>query len=228
LTYFHSPHDFDYTVEHYTWQKPVTTVHNIIIGELYLDTHGDLNVQCTSTGARCALTLSKRGWRGGGAFRVDGVVTLPDLDEPLLRVSGAWDAELHADSPTGSTVPLWTRAPVSDLPLSYDMTLFATGLNDPRPIEAWPVLPTDARRRPDARALENGLGDAAAAEKERVERKQRASREARFREHGVPSKKGKDPWVPIWFVLSEGEWVLNMAGERIAKPLPPDRCPDIF
>lgn len=44
------------------------------------------------------------------------------------------------------------------------------------------VAPTDSRRRPDQRLMENGLWDEANAEKQRLEEKQRTTRRERERE----------------------------------------------
>ena len=52
------------------------------------------------------------------------------------------------------------------------------------------LCPTDSRLRPDIRKLEHGDQDGAAAEKNRLEEKQRDSRKAR------KQKKNTQEWVP--------------------------------
>lgn len=55
---------------------------------------------------------------------------------------------------------------------------------------------TDCRLRPDMRRLEAGDLDGAAAEKNRLEEKQREARKYR--------KKHKDGWEPLWFKMGKG------------------------
>lgn len=52
------------------------------------------------------------------------------------------------------------------------------------------ICPSDSRRRPDVRALEEGQLDLAAAEKERLENKQRDYRKP------FKSKKEQEWWTP--------------------------------
>lgn len=40
---------------HYTWHKVTTTVHNIIVGKLWVDNHGDMTINNHTTGDRCLL-----------------------------------------------------------------------------------------------------------------------------------------------------------------------------
>ena len=52
------------------------------------------------------------------------------------------------------------------------------------------VAPTDSRRRPDQRLMEEGLWDKANAEKVRLEEKQRAARRLREQEIEKAAKEG--------------------------------------
>lgn len=40
---------------HYTWHKVMTTVHNIIVGQLWVDNHGETNIINHTTGDQCHL-----------------------------------------------------------------------------------------------------------------------------------------------------------------------------
>lgn len=40
---------------HITWRKVTTTVHNIIVGRLWIDNHGDMNIVNQTTGDQCHL-----------------------------------------------------------------------------------------------------------------------------------------------------------------------------
>lgn len=60
----------------------------------------------------------------------------------------------------------------------YYFTALALTLNEPEE----GVAPTDSRRRPDQRLMEEGRWDEANAEKQRLEEKQRTARRERERE----------------------------------------------
>jgi len=40
---------------HYTWRKVATTVHNIIVGRLWVDNHGEMDITNHKTGDICHL-----------------------------------------------------------------------------------------------------------------------------------------------------------------------------
>lgn len=40
---------------HYTWRKVSTTVHNMIVGKLWLDNHGEMEIVNHKTGDKCCL-----------------------------------------------------------------------------------------------------------------------------------------------------------------------------
>ena len=43
------------TGNHYTWRKVSTTVHNMIVGKLWLDNHGEMEIVNHHTGDKCCL-----------------------------------------------------------------------------------------------------------------------------------------------------------------------------
>lgn len=76
-------------------------------------------------------------------------------------------------------------------PAPFNLTPFAVTLNAlPERLKEW-IAPTDTRFRPDQRAMEEGLYDEAATEKNRVEVKQRAARRER--------EKSGEPYNPRYF-----------------------------
>jgi len=40
---------------HYTWRKVTTTAHNIIVGRLWVDNHGEMDIKNHKTGEVCHL-----------------------------------------------------------------------------------------------------------------------------------------------------------------------------
>lgn len=47
--------EFESSGNHYTWKKVTTTVHNIIVGKLWVDHHGDMTIVNHTTGDKCHL-----------------------------------------------------------------------------------------------------------------------------------------------------------------------------
>lgn len=43
---------------HYTWRKVNTTVHNIIVGKLWVDNHGEMDITNHKSGDKCHLKYS--------------------------------------------------------------------------------------------------------------------------------------------------------------------------
>ena len=50
--------EFPKTGHHYTWRKVTTTVHNIIVGKLWVDNHGEMDITNHKTGDNCHLKYS--------------------------------------------------------------------------------------------------------------------------------------------------------------------------
>lgn len=40
---------------HYTWRKVTTTIHNIIVGKLWVDNHGEMEITNHKNGDKCHL-----------------------------------------------------------------------------------------------------------------------------------------------------------------------------
>ena len=49
---------FDKSGGHYTWRKVSTTVHNIIVGKLWVDNHGEMDIKNHTNGDVCHLKYS--------------------------------------------------------------------------------------------------------------------------------------------------------------------------
>uniref|UniRef100_A0A8C6NH27 Oxysterol-binding protein n=1 Tax=Nothobranchius furzeri TaxID=105023 RepID=A0A8C6NH27_NOTFU len=251
---------------HYTWKKVTTTVHNIIVGKLWIDQSGEIDVVNHTTGDRCHLKFAPYSYFSRDiARKVTGVVMDKDGKAHYV-LSGTWDEKMEfsrvMQSSRGGengtegkqkTVyqtlkarELWKRNPLPDGAESmYFFTALALTLNEPEE----GVAPTDSRRRPDQRLMEDGRWDEANSEKQRLEEKQRSARREREREaasqrastvdedsFGDPSLKSvpHDNYKSRWFDRCEDQ----ITGEQIhiynggyweAKELGSwEGCPDIF
>ncbi|XP_013167401.1 PREDICTED: oxysterol-binding protein 1 [Papilio xuthus] len=197
----------------YTWRKVTTTVHNIIVGKLWMDHHGDMDI-AGEAGAAAGYVAHLK-YHAYGYFskdtqrKVTGVIKDPQ-GVPRYVLQGHWDSRVEvapvtsasADNTvckTGKFVLAWDRIPAPpDSEKWYNYTLLAAQLNEPEE----GVAPTDSRRRPDQRLMEEGLWDDANAEKLRLEEKQRAKRrelEAAAEAAAASGAPAPDPPKPVWF-----------------------------
>uniref|UniRef100_A0A8C4GK96 Oxysterol-binding protein n=1 Tax=Dicentrarchus labrax TaxID=13489 RepID=A0A8C4GK96_DICLA len=190
---------FEKSNNHYTWKKVTTTVHNIIVGKLWIDQSGEIDVVNHTTGDRCHLKFAPYSYFSRDVARkVTGVVMDKDGKAHYV-LSGTWDEKMEfsrvMQSSRGGengtegkqkTVyqtlkarELWRKNPLPEgAETMYYFTTLALTLNEPEE----GMAPTDSRRRPDQRLMEDGRWDEANAEKQRLEEKQRSVRRERERE----------------------------------------------
>ncbi len=235
--------------ELYTWKKVTSSVVGIITGSPTVDNIGPLEVKNWTTGEVCMLDFKPRGWKASSAYQISGRVLTAD-GKPRWSIAGRWNDKIYArltpgyegsvTPPPGASSrhlqPSSTQAflvwQVNPRPagIPFNLTPFAVTLNA-LPDKLRPLLPpTDTRLRPDQRAMENGLWDLAASEKERLEEKQRAKRRER-------EAKGEES-APRWFsrgrcdVTGEEYWVPNgkywQMRENVAKGGSWDGVEEIF
>uniref|UniRef100_A0A673G9H0 Oxysterol-binding protein n=1 Tax=Sinocyclocheilus rhinocerous TaxID=307959 RepID=A0A673G9H0_9TELE len=201
---------------HYVWSKVTSTVHNIIVGKLWLDQSGDIIIMNHRNKDKCHLKFSPYSYFSRDVPRkVTGVVMDGEGCGHYI-LSGTWDGKMESakiiESSHGSggsegkqktvyqTLPpklLWKKYPLPENAenMHYFSSLALT-LNEPED----GVAPTDSRLRPDQRLMEAGLWDEANAEKQCLEERQRLERrkrEAHSLTHSlfhIPSSH-----QPLWF-----------------------------
>ncbi|XP_044002352.1 oxysterol-binding protein 1 isoform X2 [Aphidius gifuensis] len=238
--------EFNNSNSHYTWRKVTTTVHNIIVGKLWVDQHGDMEIVNHVDGTRCHLKYIPYSYFARDSQRkVKGVVMNANKEVKWV-VQGTWDNKIEiapvistsgsADNPvykTGPYVLAWIRRPPpDDCDKYYSFTELACQLNEPEE----GVAPTDSRNRPDQRLMENGNWDEANVEKLRLEDKQRQNRRARENENEKAAAEGLpvDSYEPIWFKKQHDKHTDSLChiynGEYWDAKAKGDwsRCPEIF
>ncbi|XP_060806652.1 oxysterol-binding protein 1 isoform X2 [Amyelois transitella] len=197
----------------YMWRKVTTTVHNIIVGKLWVDNHGDMDIVGEAGPAKGYVAHLK--YQPYSYFskdtqrKVTGIIKDPD-GVPRYVLQGYWDSKVEvapvtSASPdntvckTGKFCVAWERVPAPpDSDKWYYFTLLAAQLNE---LENG-VAPTDSRLRPDQRLMEEGLWNEANAEKLRLEEKQRAKRRQMEAEAEAAAASGAPPApapAPAWF-----------------------------
>ncbi|XP_063596730.1 oxysterol-binding protein 1-like isoform X7 [Penaeus indicus] len=231
---------------HYTWRKVSTTVHNMIVGKLWLDNHGEMEIVNHKTGDKCCLKFIPYSYFSREIpKKVTGYVVDSEGTFKWF-ITGTWDEKIEAcrvtsqsmraGKPVYETGPpkvLWKRNPiVPDSEKYYNFTKLACQLNEPEEN----VSPTDSRHRPDQRLMEEGMWDEANAEKLRLEEKQRATRRRREAEAEQAATEGREypPYCPTWFVKETddvtGALIFRFTHEYwdCKEKQEWSRCPDIF
>ncbi|XP_077298811.1 oxysterol binding protein isoform X2 [Arctopsyche grandis] len=204
--------EFDSTGNRYKWRKVTTTVHNIIVGKLWVDEHGDMEItgEGAASGIRCHLKYLPYSYFSKDTQRkVTGLVENPN-GKPKWVIQGHWDTRIeiapvtntNLDSTvckTGKFTTAWQRImPPEDSDKYYNFTLLASQLNEMED----DVAPTDTRNRPDQRLMEVGKWNEANEEKLRLEEKQRAKRRRREAEAEEAAARREAPppnSQPVWF-----------------------------
>ncbi|XP_053611883.1 oxysterol-binding protein-related protein 1 isoform X2 [Plodia interpunctella] len=259
--------------EAYTWTNVNCCVHNVIVGKLWIEQYGNMEVVCHGgSGLRANLSFKPAGFNNRDLHRVDGFI-LDSHKKKIRFLYGKWteyikccsagayeqwakergeeasqqtpshtpkkvlaklnsfkvgalrsmsvqdpeepdnsdevpkpDESFNIDIP--NSVTLWeARRRPSSSAQYYQFTEFAMSLNELERDMKGQLCPTDSRLRPDVRLLEQGDIDGAAAEKTRLEEKQRTARKH--------LKKTSDPWQPRWFsqgtnpYTKQEDWLYN-------------------
>lgn len=174
---------------HFSWNKPYTTVHNLILGSLWADHEGEVVVKCHQSGDKAVVNFTPYS-RAKERYRELHGQVLNAQDKVQYILHGAWDKGMNRRRPDGGALKEIWRAnePLPNSEQQYGFTQLAMTLNEE---DETVTCPTDSRRRPDQRLLEESDVDAASSEKFRLEEKQRVARRAR--------EACKEKWKPRWF-----------------------------
>ncbi|KAL0966156.1 hypothetical protein UPYG_G00291610 [Umbra pygmaea] len=81
--------------EAYTWTNPTCCVHNIIVGQLWIEQYGTVDVINHKTGERCSLTFKPCGLFGKELHKVEGYI-LDKSKKKLCAIYGKWTECLYA------------------------------------------------------------------------------------------------------------------------------------
>lgn len=231
---------------HYTWRKVKTVVHNIVIGKLWIDQHGEMEVVNHLRGDKCYMKFEPYSYFGGTPKKVTGTVTNADGKVEWV-LNGTWDSKMEGSKVIGEAVVkgkssleigtsklLWKKNPIEpEADKYYFFSKFTCELNE---LEEF-VAPTDSRLRPDQRLMEEGRWDEANTEKVRLEEKQRGVRRQREIEAELAQQEGREyeGYKPIWYKAlpdqyNGGKLIHEYQGGYWEAKEQQDwsKCPDIF
>uniref|UniRef100_A0A671UK67 Oxysterol-binding protein n=1 Tax=Sparus aurata TaxID=8175 RepID=A0A671UK67_SPAAU len=86
--------------EAYTWTNPTCCVHNIIVGQLWIEQYGNVEVINHKTGERCCLNFKPCGLFGKELHKVEGYI-LDKSKKKLCALYGKWTECLYVVDPAG-------------------------------------------------------------------------------------------------------------------------------
>ncbi|KAG6396960.1 hypothetical protein SASPL_143120 [Salvia splendens] len=210
--------------ETFQWSKVITSIYNLILGNIYCDHHGTMHIQGNRQYS-CKLKFKEQSILERNPHQVNGFVE-DSTGKKVAQLFGKWDNSMYfvngeetdnAKDKSEASL-LWKRnKPPSNL-TRYNLTSFAITLNELTPGLKEKLPATDSRLRPDQRHLENGEFDKANEEKLRLETRQRMSR--KLQEHG---------WKPRWFER-DGEGPFRYIGGywETREKGTWNGCPDVF
>ncbi|KAL8112349.1 hypothetical protein AgCh_019882 [Apium graveolens] len=211
--------------EIFQWSKVTTTIYNLILGKLYCDHHGTMQI-CGNRQYSCTLKFKEQSILDRNRRQVHGFVE-DDTGEKVATLRGKWDEHMYytlgdrvcKTKDFSSASLLWRRKETPPDLTRYNLTPFAITLNELTPGLQEKLPPTDSRLRPDQRHLENGEYDKANAEKQRLETRQRMSR--KLQENG---------WRARWFNRQGENGTFRYAGGywEARENRKWDDCADIF
>ncbi|PJF18596.1 Oxysterol-binding C2F12.05c-like protein [Paramicrosporidium saccamoebae] len=208
------------TKEHFSYRKVTTAVYNLIMGKMWLDHYGPMRVVNHQTGHTVELDFKATGWRTSDPRRIEGTIMGTD-GTPLYKLEGYWHRYLRSKNlKTGQVVELWRRRALPPWsPEMYNFTYFTTTLNELSSKLTSMLPPTDARRRPDQRAMEDGQFESANDIKVELEERQRARRKEQeaipdftYQPRWFRKEEDADSGEPYWKYLG-GYWETRRTGQ---------------
>lgn len=79
--------------EIYEIEQPPISVHNLIIGSLYIDIGGKSTIRnCNKEGEQCIFKYQTRGWTSSNAFKVDGEIYKGK--DIIYKIGGKWNESI--------------------------------------------------------------------------------------------------------------------------------------
>ena len=162
--------------EEYTWNKVTSCIYNLLGQDRWVDLYGESVITCKQSGLTARILFLKATYWSNNKHEVVGTIT-DNMGTVLQNLFGKWSEALYVGkAPSGRCI--W-RAGSEETEPYYGFSRFAVELNEMTSVERSRIPPTDARLRPDQKALEEGrVGDAENI-KLRVEQAQRGRRKQR-------------------------------------------------
>jgi len=173
-----------------SFTKPKAIAKNLIVGKMFLDACGIMEVRNNRTGDTCEIELFDKSKDIQGKIIGEAKDILGNIK---YKLEGNWLSHLDIIDPnTGKRETIWKKTIIEgNEEEKFFFTDFSINLNNLTEEMKTSLPPSDSRFRPDQRYLEYQDYDKAASEKHRLEEKQRNTRKER--------EKTKFKYKPIYF-----------------------------
>lgn len=89
--------EFPHHDETYTWHNPKVYAHNLIIGKLWFECTGQVEIVNHKSKCKCVLDFKPYSWFSGLVSRVEGYIADAN-DNKLVLLGGKWDEYFYATS----------------------------------------------------------------------------------------------------------------------------------
>merc|ERR1719348_2893878 len=193
--------------EEYQWNKVTSCLHNLFGAERWVDLYGESVISCPKSGLTARVQFVKASYWSNKRHELAGTISNKE-GTVLLNLFGAWSEALYVGKAPSARC-IWRPGSLpEDAGLYYGFSRFAMELNEVTSVERSQIPPTDARLRPDQKALEEGRVAEAENIKLGVEQAQRDRRRQRENDQ-------LEPYIPLWFVCTEGESEEKVQGEEM-------------
>eukprot|EP01117_Protostelium_nocturnum_P008280 TRINITY_DN2957_c0_g3_i2.p1 TRINITY_DN2957_c0_g3~~TRINITY_DN2957_c0_g3_i2.p1 ORF type:complete len:892 (+),score=388.98 TRINITY_DN2957_c0_g3_i2:164-2839(+) len=191
----------------YTWGGIKTVVHNILLGEMWIDHYGRAEITCGTTKCTAILEFTKCGWFSKGRYEVKGWIA-DASGKTCINLEGKWVEQLEATVLHGANFPgtssskhiVWKHTSLPDDPdYKYKFSPFCKEMNRIDPGMESYLPTTDSRLRKDRIALGELDIKKAGAEKRMLEERERRLRKTRETKGVI--------WKPKYYTLdSDNTW----------------------
>jgi len=165
ITHGHSYLHFPATGERYFYTNPATRVHNIIIGTMWIEHYGKLEITEMNSGRTCVIIFRKSLLFQGTQYDVSGFIETAE-GEKCVKLEGKWDKYITATwlipdgkNEVGTKKTIWEIPEdhmVSGKYAQYNFTKFTASLNELDDTLEEILPPTDSRFRIDRLSLDKG------------------------------------------------------------------------
>jgi len=166
----------------FTWGHMDTIAHNIIIGGMWVDHFGTLEIKNHTTGDRGVLKFTQCGWLGAGRFDMSAEI-FDSTGKLRMKLFGKWNEVINAvkikdDGTDSAPILLWKRS--TKMPNNkWGWSPFCQTMCEFDGQYAAILPKSDSRLRGDRLWVERDNLEVAGKEKIRLEEQQRAQRKAR-------------------------------------------------
>jgi hypothetical protein len=148
------------TNEQITIKRPDNSANNLIMGKLYVDVHGELEVTNLTKNIKVKLTISRQGWTKKNAYKVEGYAN-DATGATKYSIRGTWNESLYCKNMQTKEEELVFQA--DPKPPKYERQYcfgyYTINLNYLDEDMKLYLPPTDTRRRMDQRLMEEGKYD---------------------------------------------------------------------